>query len=138
MRSKRGGCSNTCPVTGNDDLGTMSAWYLFSAIGLYPAMPGTGQVLLHPPRFERIAVDLGNGNTLRIQAPGAGSGPVRYIEGVAFDGAPSPHVWLDWSRLRTGGTLQYTLGATPGTWGTASVDLPPAACHFPPSRRTLE
>src|SRR5688572_28046730 len=41
-------------VTGNDDLGTMSAWYLFSAIGLYPAVPGSGELLLHTPRFEKI------------------------------------------------------------------------------------
>jgi putative alpha-1,2-mannosidase len=115
-------------VTGNDDLGTMSAWYLFSAIGLYPAMPGTGRLLMHPPRFERIVLDIGDGKTLRIEAPGAGRGSVRYIENVTFDGAPSPHVWLDWDRLRDGGTLRFALGDTPGAWGTAPGDLPPAAC----------
>ena len=115
-------------VTGNDDLGTMSAWYLFSAIGLYPAMPGTGQLLLHPPRFERIAMDLGDAKTLRIEAPGAGRGPVRYIQDVAFDDAPSTHAWFDWDQVRTGGTLRYALGDAPSTWGTASGDLPPGAC----------
>jgi putative alpha-1,2-mannosidase len=115
-------------VTGNDDLGTMSAWYLFSAIGLYPAMPGTGQLLLHPPRFERIALALGDGKTLHIEAPGAGRGTVGYIQDVAFDGAPSTHVWLDWNRIRAGGTLRFTLGDAPGAWGTAPGDLPPSAC----------
>lgn len=116
-------------VTGNDDLGTMSAWYLFSAIGLYPAMPGTGRLIVHPPRFERIALDLGDGKTLRIEAPGAGRAPVQYIQEVTFDGAASAHVWLDWDRVREGGTLRFTLGDVPGSWGTAPVDLPPAACE---------
>jgi len=120
-------------VTGNDDLGTMSAWYLFSAIGLYPAMPGTGRLLLHPPRFERIALDLGGGRTLRIEAPGANRDAVQYIQGVSFDGAPSPRVWLDWERVRAGGTLRFALGDAPGQWGTAPEDLPPAACAAPES-----
>jgi predicted alpha-1,2-mannosidase len=117
-------------VTGNDDLGTMSAWYVFSALGVYPAVPGTGQFLLHPPRFERIAVDLGDGKALRIEAPGAGTGAgtVQYIRGVAFDGAPTPQVWLDWRHLRAGGTLRFALDAQPSAWGTAADALPPAAC----------
>lgn len=116
-------------VTGNDDLGTMSAWSLFSAIGLYPAMPGTGRLIVHPPRFERVALDLGAGKTLRIEAPGAGRAPVQYIQAVTFDGVASPNVWLDWDRVREGGTLRFTLGDTPGTWGTAPGDLPPPACE---------
>jgi putative alpha-1,2-mannosidase len=115
-------------VTGNDDLGTMSAWYLFSAMGLYPAMPGSGQLLLHTPRFARIEVDLGNGRTLRIEAPGADARGVQYIQDVEFEGAPSRQAWLDWQRLRNGGTLHYALGNAPSEWGTAQNDLPVAAC----------
>jgi predicted alpha-1,2-mannosidase len=115
-------------VTGNDDLGTMSAWYLFSAIGLYPAMPGSGRLLLHPPRFERVELDLGEGRTLRIEAPGAGEDALRYVQGVQFDGTPSSRAWLDWERLRAGGSLRFALGDAPGSWGTAPADLPPAAC----------
>ena len=115
-------------VTGNDDLGTMSAWYLFSAMGLYPAMPGSGQLLLHTPRFERVDVDLGKGRTLRIEAPGADARGVQYIQGVQFGGVPTQRVWLDWQKLRDGGTLRYALGNKPSEWGTAQKDLPAAAC----------
>jgi putative alpha-1,2-mannosidase len=66
---------------------------------------------------------------LRIEAPGAGRAPVQYIQEVTFDGAASAHVWLDWDRVREGGTLRFTLGDAPGSWGTAPVDLPPAACE---------
>ena len=115
-------------VTGNDDLGTMSAWYLFSAIGLYPLMPGTGELVLHPPRFERIEMDLGNGRTLAVAAPGAHGGAVRYPRQVRFNGELVDRVWLDWARLRHGGELRFELGDAPSDWGVAASSRPPAAC----------
>lgn len=120
-------------VTGNDDLGTMSAWYIFGAIGLYPAMPGSGQLLLHAPRFPKVELDLGDGRTLRIDAPGADARTPQYIAGVAFDGAPHPQVWLDWSRLRAGGRIGIDLTTTPPRqgWGTHPADLPASACAAP-------
>lgn len=120
-------------VTGNDDLGTMSAWYLFSAMGLYPAVPGTGQFLLHAPRFSRVEMDLGPGRTLRIDAPGADGRTLQYVDGVRVDGQPHAPAWLDWNRLRKGGRIEYALTATPPTtgWGTRAGDLPASFCAAP-------
>lgn len=120
-------------VTGNDDLGTMSAWYLFSAIGLYPSMPGSGQILLHPPRFSRIALDLGNGRKLIVRAPRATGDGVQYVQSARFDGQPLDRVWLEWDRLKNGGRLDFTLVATPPTngWGTDPAALPPSVCAAP-------
>ena len=120
-------------VTGNDDLGTMSAWYLFSAMGLYPAVPGTGQFLLHAPRFSRVEMDLGQGRTLLIDAPGADGRTLQYVDGVRVDGQPHAPVWLDWNRLRQGGRIEYALTATPPTtgWGTRAGDLPASFCAAP-------
>ena len=119
-------------VTGNDDLGTMSAWYLFSAIGLYPAVPGSGELLLHAPRFERVELDLGldGGRTLTIEAPGADGGKLQYVQGVSFNGVPREQVWLDWTALRDGGTVRFELGGTPPLdgWGTAADALPASMC----------
>ncbi|KAB8195587.1 glycoside hydrolase family 92 protein [Lysobacter maris] len=115
-------------VTGNDDLGTMSAWYLFSAVGLYPLMPGSGELVLHAPRFERIELDLGNGRTLSVRAPGAGGEGPRYPQQVRFNGEPVERVWLDWSRLRAGGELEIELGAEPSDWGVAASSRPAAVC----------
>lgn len=117
-------------VTGNDDLGTMSAWYLFSAVGLYPAVPGTGQLLLHTPRFERVEMDLGNGKRLTVEAPSADGRGLQYIQGVQVNGKPHDAVWLDWSQLRQGGTIRYALGGQPATagWGTAASSLPASPC----------
>ena len=116
-------------VTGNDDLGTMSAWYLFSAVGLYPAVPGTGELLIHPPRFESVEMELGFGRVLRIEAPGTEGGGVQYIEGLSFNGTKRDRVWLNWDEIGRGGTLRFTLGSKPGpAWGTSPSALPVAPC----------
>ena len=122
-------------VTGNDDLGTMSAWYLFSALGLYPAVPGSGQFLLHAPRYSKAEITLGNGRTLRLQAPGADPRSLQYIQSVQVDGKPQPAVWLDWQRLQQGGDVRFTLGAQAPEqgWGTATADLPVSYCATPGS-----
>jgi putative alpha-1,2-mannosidase len=122
-------------VTGNDDLGTMSAFYLFSALGFSPLMPGSGQLLLHPPKFERIRIRLGepeqaNARTLTVEASGAGGATPRYVSSVALNGQPQSEVWLDVDRLRQGGTLAYALAETPEQtgWGTRAEDAPPPLC----------
>jgi len=122
-------------VTGNDDLGTMSAWYLFSALGLYPAVPGSGEFLLHAPRFAKVDVALGNGRTLKLRAPGADGRTLQYVQGVQVDGAAQSAVWLDWEALRAGPTLRWSLGtqAPEQGWGTAVNDLPVSFCAAPGS-----
>jgi putative alpha-1,2-mannosidase len=116
-------------VTGNDDLGTMSAWYLFSAVGLYPAVPGTGELLIHTPRFEAVEMDLGEGKALRIEAKGAEGGGVQYVEGVAFDGKPNDEVWVRWDQIKGGGTMRFTLSDKPGlAWGRSPSALPVSPC----------
>ena len=113
-------------VTGNDDLGTMSAWYLFSALGLYPDMPGSGRFLLHAPRFSRAEIDLGPGRTLRIEAPDAKPGERRFVQSITLGGKPLSQVWLSWEQLQGAGTLGYKLSIQPDTsgWGTRGRDLP--------------
>lgn len=120
-------------VTGNDDLGTMSAWYLFSAMGLYPAVPGSGQFLLHAPRFPRIDVDLGNGRQLRLQADGADGRTLQYVQGVQVDGRAHAPVWLDWAQLSAGASIRYALTTQAPTtsWGTQAADLPASYCALP-------
>jgi predicted alpha-1,2-mannosidase len=115
-------------VTGNDDLGTISAWYLFSALGIYPDAPGSGRFLLHAPRFTRAEIDLPQGRVLRIEAPEAKAGERRYVQSVSWANKPLSRVWLDWEQLQAGGTLGYRLAPQPETagWGTHAADLPAA------------
>lgn len=123
-------------VTGNDDLGTMSAWYLFSAIGLYPVVPGSGQFLLHPPRFARVELELGQGRQLRLDAAGADGRRLQYIDAVRVNGRDHAPVWMDWASLRQGGRIEVRLGAQAAAqgWGTALSDLPQSYCAAPDSR----
>ena len=116
-------------VTGNDDLGTMSAWYVFSAVGLYPAVPGTGELLLHPPRFDTVEMDLGGATPLRIEAPGASGAAVQYVKDLRWNEKPQSQAWLDWGRLRTGGTLRFALSDQPELpWGRSNSALPLSPC----------
>lgn len=117
-------------VTGNDDLGTMSAWYLFGALGLSPLMPGSGQVLLTAPKFDRVRIALDEGRSLDVEASGAAVDGPRFVRAVALDGQPVSAVWLDVDRLRRGGVLKFALTDTPepSGWGTRAHDAPPALC----------
>jgi predicted alpha-1,2-mannosidase len=121
-------------VTGNDDLGTMSAWYLFSALGLYPDTPGSGRFLLHAPRFAHAEIDLPQGRVLRIDAPDAKAGERRFVQSVSWANKPLPRVWLEWEQLQAGGTLGYRLAPQPDAagWGTHARDLPQAPAGLAP------
>jgi len=117
-------------VTGNDDLGTMSAWYLFGAVGLYPGMPGTGQMLVGTPRFDQVEIDLGEGRTLRINAPGASGEGVQYVSGARWNGQAFDRVWLDWDQLKAGGRidLRLTDKAERTHWGQGEGATPSGTC----------
>ena len=121
-------------VTGNDDLGTMSAWYLFSALGLYPDTPGSGRFILNAPRFARAEIDLAGGRTLTIEAPAAKPGERRFVQSVRWNGKPVDRVWLDWEQLQAAGTLGYRLADQPDTagWGTHGHELPQAPAGVAP------
>ena len=123
-------------VTGNDDLGTMSAWYIFSSLGIYPWMPGSGQFLLHAPKFAKVELDLGNGKTLSIvskaAAPAAptgstGSTAVPSIRQAQWQGKPLSQVWLSWEQIQGGGKLVLDLSHDDKakSWGSSVQALPP-------------
>jgi predicted alpha-1,2-mannosidase len=112
-------------MTGNDDLGTMSAWYVFSSLGLYPTMSGANFLALSSPQFASAVVRLGGGGTLTITAPGA-SDTVRYVRSARLDGRALSRTWVGWSQIAHGGTLAYALGDTPSAWGTHPGAEPPS------------
>lgn len=110
---------------GNDDLGTMSAWYVLASLGLYPALPGTDVVALGTPLFPRARLRLARG-VLRITAGGA-SDTTAYVRGLALRGARVNRPWLSWSALARGGTLDYRVAARPNTvWATNLAAAPPS------------
>jgi predicted alpha-1,2-mannosidase len=110
-------------LPGNDDAGTMSAWYVFSAIGLYP-LPGSDGYWITAPIFERVELDLSDAEhpdrKLAIVADGAGPGMI-YVAGATFNGQALERPWITWQQLSAldeGGTLRLTLSDTPSDFGT--------------------
>ncbi|RZQ59464.1 GH92 family glycosyl hydrolase [Amycolatopsis suaedae] len=116
-------------MTGNDDLGTMSAWYVFSSLGLYPTMAGANFLAVSSPQFESAEVHIGRfrgqGGTLRVTAPGV-SDSRRYVQSVTLNGRPVERTWLTWDSIARGGRLAHTVGDTPSAWGTAPGAEPPS------------
>ena len=114
---------------GNDDLGTLSAWYVFSALGIYPAVPGTDVLALATPIFRDVTLHLAAGD-VRLRAPQAGPG-APYIQSLTVQGNAYSRAWIRLSELHAGTTLDYALSATPNpAWGAAPADVPPS---FAPS-----
>ncbi|MBB5132141.1 putative alpha-1,2-mannosidase [Thermocatellispora tengchongensis] len=111
-------------LPGNDDLGTMSAWYVYAALGLYPQAPGRAEMLLSSPLFTRAEIRPAGGKTITIEAPDAS--PVnKYVTGVELRGKAHTKSWVDGSLIERGGTLRVELGWQPSqTWGTAEADIP--------------
>jgi predicted alpha-1,2-mannosidase len=115
-------------LTGNDDLGTMSAWYVFAALGFYPVTSGGADYVLHAPLFPHATVQLPRGRTLTIAAPGA-SDSNRYVQGLRVGGRDWRKPWLAHEDLLRAGTLGYTVGSRAGaSWGRDPEDAPPSPC----------
>ncbi|MEU7059762.1 GH92 family glycosyl hydrolase [Streptomyces sp. NPDC046197] len=113
-------------IPGNDDLGAMSSWYVFSALGMYPQVPSRAELVLASPLFERIEISRPDGNDISIRAAGAAAGSP-YVQSLKVDGRASDRPWLPASFVRDGGRLDYTLSDTPNrTWGSAEADAPPS------------
>ncbi len=106
---------------GNDDLGTLSAWYVLGALGLYPAQPGTGTLALSTPLFEHAQVRLAHHRRLTITAPGGGA----YVASLRLDGHPHLRPWAEYCELAAGGNLEYKTAAHPTRWAQHG-QLPPS------------
>jgi predicted alpha-1,2-mannosidase len=102
-------------LPGNDDGGTTSAWYVLSALGLFPAIPGLGGLSVGSPVFEDAVVHLLDDRIIHIKGVGAAD-HAPYVSALSLDGVPYAAAWIDWDRLASGATLEFTLSAAPTTW----------------------
>jgi predicted alpha-1,2-mannosidase len=112
-------------ISGNDDLGEMSSWLVWAALGMYPLYPGRAELVLGSPLFEQAIVDRPGGRVI-INAKGAGM-DAPYIDSMAINGAANIKPWLPASFAAKGGTLDYVLSRTPNkAWGAELQDAPPS------------
>ncbi|GGL01303.1 hypothetical protein GCM10012284_39830 [Mangrovihabitans endophyticus] len=110
---------------GDEDNGQMSAWYVFSALGFYPARMGSTDYTIGAPLHPKATIALENGHTFTVSAPGV-SDTNRYIQSATLNGTPYTKNYLTHADLLAGGTLEFTMGPRPSSWGTAAADLPPS------------
>jgi predicted alpha-1,2-mannosidase len=111
---------------GNDDLGAMSAWFVWSALGLYPMTPGEPALALGSPMFTQAAITLPSGNTLTIDGNGAAD-DAPYVQSATWNGSAWNNAYAPTSAITSGGTLSYTLGTSPNTsWASAASAAPPS------------
>jgi predicted alpha-1,2-mannosidase len=117
--------SSPSGLQGNDDLGEMGSWYVWSAIGLYPEIPGRAELVTGSPIFTQAQINTEGGKNFTINAPGS-SDTNQYVTGLKVNGQASDKPWLPESFAQNGGTLDFTMSSTAGTWGTAAADTPPS------------
>nr|WP_127894743.1 GH92 family glycosyl hydrolase [Streptomyces sp. S10(2018)] len=115
-------------MTGNDDLGTMSAWNVLSSIGIFPIQPGYDTWGLSTPVFDRVDLTLDRRyyprGALTITAPGT-SNTDRYVQSARTDGSAYARTWLTTDALRSVRSLVFTVGPQPSGWGTSAQAVPP-------------
>ncbi|MBT2386876.1 GH92 family glycosyl hydrolase [Streptomyces sp. ISL-11] len=116
-------------MTGNDDLGTMSAWMVLSAIGVYPVQPGVDVWGLSTPVFDRVDLRLDRRwypkGRFTVTAPGT-SDTERYVRSARLDGDAYGRTYLTTEQLRKNSRLDFTVGDSPSGWGTEESAAAPA------------
>ncbi|MFJ4918531.1 GH92 family glycosyl hydrolase [Streptomyces sp. NPDC088725] len=108
---------------GDEDNGEQSAWYLFSSLGFYPLVMGSGEYAIGSPQFTKATVHLENGRDLVIKAP-KNSAKNIYVQGLKVNGMTWNSTSLPHDLLAKGGQLDFTMGPKPSAWGTGKNAAP--------------
>jgi len=111
-------------LSGNEDCGQMSAWYVFSALGFYPVCPGSDHYAIGSPIFPKATIHLENGHSFTVQTLNNSDENV-YIQHAKLNGELFTRSFLRYEDIANGGVLEITMGSTPNKeWGTAEGDYP--------------
>ncbi|WP_240922185.1 GH92 family glycosyl hydrolase [Oleiagrimonas sp. C23AA] len=111
-------------LAGNDDLGQMSAWYIFTAMGFYPVAPASNQYVIGRPFVDKAVVHLPNGKTFTIEAHHLDA-THPYVGNVTLDGKALDRSYITHGQIMAGGTLRFDMQAKPNThWATSDAARP--------------
>ena len=110
-------------LSGNEDVGQMSAWYILSSLGFYQVEPAGGRYVFGSPLFNEASMNVGNGKTFRIIAHN-NSKENMYIQSVKLNGKPYTRCYIDFKDIVRGGKLEFTMGNKPSTFGVKPADRP--------------
>ncbi len=113
-------------LPGNDDLGAVSSWYVWAAIGLYPEIQSVGGLTIGSPMFDQVAIRWADGTKkLTLDATGAGSNNP-YIQSLKLDGQATDPPWVWLTDLKKESTLGFALAASESEWGKDSAARMPS------------
>jgi len=117
-------------LVGNDDLGQMSAWYIFTALGFYPVTPASDEYAIGRPFVPKAAIHLPNGHTFTVVADHMDDAHP-YVGAVTLNGKPLDRVYLHHAEILAGGELHFTMQAAPNKqWGEADSARPTAMSRY--------
>ncbi len=111
-------------LSGNEDCGQISAWYVMSAMGFYPVLPGEPSYSIGSPLFDKVTINLENGKQFKIRTNHA-SEKNRYIQSATLNGKAYSKSWFTHQEILSGGEIVFQMGEKPNySWGTSKGDRP--------------
>lgn len=113
-------------LCGNEDMGSLSSWYVLSAMGLYPVTPGSPTYVIGSPLLREVSINVGNGKQFRIKAINNSDENI-YIQSATLNGKPLTRTWLNHEEIVSGGELVFQMGPEPNKkWGVGKDAVPPS------------
>ncbi|WP_302426360.1 GH92 family glycosyl hydrolase [Leyella stercorea] len=110
-------------LSGNEDVGQMSAWYILSSVGLYQVDPVGGRFVIGSPLFDKATVNVGAGKTFTVVAKNNSDRNI-YVQSARLNGKTLKNSYIDFNDIRHGGTLELVMGPKPSKWGAAPACRP--------------
>lgn len=114
---------NVDGLSGNEDVGQMSAWYILSTMGIYQVEPAGGKFIFGSPLFDKATMKVGNGKTFSIVSHNNSDKNI-YIQSAKLNGKPYTKSYIDFKDITRGGTLEFVMGDKPSAFGTKAKDRP--------------
>ncbi|PQJ78075.1 GH92 family glycosyl hydrolase [Polaribacter porphyrae] len=110
-------------ISGNEDCGQMSAWYIFSSLGFYPVTPASNQYIIGSPLFNKATIKLENGKTFTVEMVYKSEENI-YIKSAKLNGKNYEYSYINHNDIVNGGTLVFEMTNKPSNWGTKDEFIP--------------
>lgn len=110
-------------ICGNEDVGQMSAWYVMSALGMYPVNPSNGCYVFGSPVVNSATIPVADNKTFQLTVKNNSDKNI-YIQRITLNGKDYPYSYIQYKDIMKGGTLVMEMGSKPSTWATAPSQRP--------------